>query len=66
MQEVLSGHPICAWDKLVAEVAEYLRGSNDPKRLGVLDEGFWGGWTWSALAEQELRHLDGILVTIEA
>jgi len=66
VQEVLSGYPICACDQLVAEVAEYLCGSDDPKRLAVLDEGFWGGWTWSALAEQELRRLDGILLTIEA
>lgn len=33
--------------------------------LALLDEGFWGGWVWPALAREELRNLDGVLLSIE-
>ncbi len=66
VQEILAARPICAWDDLVAEVARYLRGSERPSVLTSLDEGFWGGWVWPALAREELHRQDGILLAIEA
>lgn len=66
VQEILAARPACAWDHLVAEVARYLRRSEDPRVLAVLDEGFWGGWVWRAFAQRELRRLDGVLLAIEA
>lgn len=64
--EVLAAHPTCPWNLLVAEVARHLRRSDDPRLLAAMDEGFWGGWVWSALARQELRRLEGVLLAIEA
>jgi hypothetical protein len=65
VQEILAAHPSCAWPHLVAEVAQHLRRSECSGVLALLDEGLWGGWVWPALARQELRHLDGVLLTIE-
>lgn len=65
VQEVLAAHPTCRWDHLVDEVAQHLRRSERPSVLAVLDEGFWGGWVWPALAREELRRLEGILLAIE-
>ena len=65
VQEVLAAHPICPWDYLVAEVAQHLRRSERLSILTVLDEGFWGGWVWPALAREELRRLDGTFLAIE-
>jgi len=65
VQGVLSGHPICAWDQLLAEVAQYLRRSEASNDLAVLDEGLWGSWVWPALAGEELRRLEGVLIAIE-
>ena len=58
--------PVCPWDHLVAEIAQYLRRSERPRALAVLDEAFWGAWVWPALAREELRRLEGVLLTIES
>jgi hypothetical protein len=65
VQEVLAGHPTCALPHLVSEVAQYLRRSERPSLLASLDEGLWGGWVWPALAREELRRLEGIVLAID-
>jgi|GEM_PF-3119190 len=65
VQELLLARPVCPWDHLVAEVAQYLRRSERPRALAVLDEAFWGAWVWPALAREELTHLDGVFLAIE-
>jgi hypothetical protein len=61
--EILAAHPVCRWDYLVSEVAEFLRRSEPPILLTVLDEVFWGEWLWPAVAREELHRLEGVLLT---
>jgi hypothetical protein len=65
VHSILAVHATCPWDHLVADVAEYLRRSFRPGVLAVMDEGFWGGWVWPALATEELQRLEGNLIETE-
>jgi hypothetical protein len=65
VHEVLAAHPVCAWERLLVEVAQYLRRLEPPLVLVVLEERIWGGWLWPVLAREELRRLEGVLLTVE-
>lgn len=65
VREVLAACPVCPWDHLVAEIAQYLRASERPSALAVLDEGIWGAWVWPALAVEELARLEDVILATE-
>ncbi len=66
VQEILAEQPTSPWDRLVAKVADSLRGFEDPGVLASLDEAVWGAWVWPALAQKELQGLEGLLLEIGA
>ena len=65
VHEILAAQPVCGWERLLVEVAQYLRRSEPPLVLVVLEEAIWGGWLWPIVAREELRRLEGVLLSIE-